>query len=66
MVQVAPGNLVAMAMALFGLGLLVAAFLGDPPPTLRLGFGIGLLVLALLTSGAQLLFAHAARDEEET
>ena len=62
--QVAPANLVALFFAVIGFGLLVAAFLGDPPPLLRLGFGISFLVLALLTSGVQLLLRNAASDAE--
>jgi len=64
MVRLAPAHLVAMAMAVFALGFLVAAFLGNPPPTLRLVFGVGLLVVAFLTWGSQLLFAHAAGEGE--
>jgi hypothetical protein len=56
----APATYVALALAVFGLGSVAAAFLGEGFALARLVLGLALLGLALLVAGAQALLAHAA------
>jgi len=64
--QIAAAHLAAIALGVFGLGLVVAAFIGSTFGEVRLFIGIGLLVVAMVTSGLQLLATGGAtRDEEE-
>jgi hypothetical protein len=63
--MVAPAHAVAFAMAFFGLGLIAAAFLGDAFGAFRLLGGLGLLALALIVSGLQVLLRHGAGAAEE-
>jgi hypothetical protein len=51
----APGLLAAIGLAILGIGLTAAAFIGEGVGPLRLGFGIALVVAALITAGLQLL-----------
>ena len=50
----------AMAMGVLGLGLVAAAFIGSSFGPLRLFFGLGLVVTALITAGLQMLVRNAA------
>lgn len=60
MSTLAPAHIAAISLAVFGVGLIAAAFVGAGFGTLRLLFGIGLVVAALITAGVQLLSRHAA------
>lgn len=63
--SLAPAHVVAIGLACFGLGLIAAAFVGEPFGLSRLLLGIGLLVVAMITSGIQLLNRHGAPVREE-
>jgi uncharacterized membrane protein len=58
--ELAPTHIVAIAMAVLGLGLVAAAFVGEGFGSYRLLFGIALFVAAFLTVGLHLLNHHAA------
>ncbi|MHB1262323.1 MAG: hypothetical protein ACYC2H_11490 [Thermoplasmatota archaeon] len=60
MAAIAPANLAAITMAIFGVGLIAAAFLGAGVDALRLFFGIVFVVAALITAGLNLLMRHGA------
>jgi hypothetical protein len=49
------GQLAAVALAALGVGLILSAFVGEGVAALLLGFGIALVVAALITAGMQLL-----------
>lgn len=53
-------------MAFFGLGLIAAAFLGEAFGALRLFAGLGLLALALIVSGLQVLLRNGPAPTEES
>jgi hypothetical protein len=63
--MVAPAHVAALAMACFGLGLIAAAFLGEAFGAVRLLGGLGLLALALIVSGLQVLSRNGAAAREE-
>lgn len=60
MAALAPANLAAVALGVFGLGLTASSFLGARVATLRLVLGILLIVAALITAGLNLLMRHGA------
>lgn len=62
---IAPAHVVAIALGLFGAGLVAASLMGDSFGALRLFGGITLLVIAFITSGVQLLTRNAAASNEE-
>ncbi len=64
--MVAPARLAAVALAVLGLGLIAAAIAGESFAALRLYVGLGLLVLALLASGLQVLLRSGAPQGEES
>lgn len=61
----APAHVVALALACFGLGLIMAAFAGGSFGALRLFGGLGLLILAMITSGIQLLTRTGASTQPD-
>lgn len=63
--MVAPAHVVAAALGLFGLGLVAAAFVGEPFAVTRLLAGIGLAVVAMLVLGLQALNRHGGSIREE-
>ena len=60
MAPIAPAHIVAAVMALFGVGLVVFAFVGAGFDAFRLVFGIALIVAAFITAGLQLLNRNVA------
>ena len=62
----APAHVIAIALACLGLGLVAAAFIGEPFRLARLLLGIGLVVVAMIASGIQALNRHGAPAKEET
>ncbi len=65
MAAFAPANLAAVALAVFGIGLIVAAFVGAGLGTLGLGVGIVLVVAGLITAGLHSLTRHGAPTRPE-
>jgi hypothetical protein len=60
-----PAHVAAIAMAAFGLALVVAAFVGASFGVVRLLVGLALIVIAMVTSGLQLLATGGGASDEE-
>jgi hypothetical protein len=65
MAKLAPAYLAAIAFAIFGAGLVVSAFLGASFAAVRLFAGLGLLVVAMVTSGLQALATGGGTREDQ-
>ena len=63
--QLAPAHVISIAMAMFGLGLIVAAFVGEGFAAMRLFLGLALFIGALIVSGIQLLARNGASSKGE-
>lgn len=60
-----PSLVVAIALAVFGIGLVAAAFVGDAFGVSRLVLGFVFITAGLITAGAGALLHHSAPAQED-